>query len=236
MKKSLVPNLEELIKTDWKKPAVDLKDVKSIILLAFAVISLIVVFIPWHSVGIGVEDAGVVKLRAFGFSTWYGIVGLFAALVSIAGVLYKHYSLTFCASLVAVIMGVVGMNAYPDSKLVIGFDDQEAEKQFEKEMNEVGLGSSPSIEFPGPVVALVSMAIDFVDQDVFMEVAKENVPELSHFPFENIDFISNRAGALIFLIFSILSALLSYTLLRFGDRLNFVQQSASDTEETKFAE
>ena len=238
MSKKFIPDSSALMQTDWKKPTVDVKDIKSVVLLGFIAVAAVAVFLPWLSVGASLEDYGTLKLRAFGFGTWYGIVGLFAALIAIAGVLYKHYSLTFCASLAAVVMGIIGLNAHPDANLSVSFDSPAIEAEYNKGMKELGLGSSPSIEIPGPVVALVEMGVDFVDQDVFKTLLMKN-PQLKNAPFDELDFINHRLGAWMYLIFSALAAVLSYIILSFGDIRCFMKKatpapvvSAPQDEET----
>ena len=225
MYKKFIPDSSSLRQTDWKKPHVELKNVKTVLLLGFVLVALVAVFIPWLSVGASWEGYGALKLRAFGIGTWYGIVGLFAALIAIAGVIYKHYSLTFCASLAAVVMGIIGLNAHPDAKLSVSFDSPTMEAEFNSEMKELGLGSSPSIEIPGLIVALVEMSVDFADQDVFKAIMAKN-PQFKNAPFDEFEFINHRIGAWIYLIFSALAAVLSYIILSFGDIRCFMKKTA----------
>jgi len=122
MSSKFLPDSEALKKTDFRNPSFDKSNKKSVLLLLLSVAMLVVVFIPWFCVGVEVEDVASVKLRAFGFQTWYGIVGGVLALIALAGALYRHLSLSFCASLAAVLVGIYALNTYPAARLVYDID------------------------------------------------------------------------------------------------------------------
>lgn len=109
---ALLPDFNAIGKTDWSKPEVkfDTKDVPGLAAIGGAALMLIFVFLPWCTVSwFGISESSL------GITTWYGILGFIMALVAVAGVLYKHYSLTFCAAVVGVIFGIIGMIIVPDS-------------------------------------------------------------------------------------------------------------------------
>ena len=122
MSSKFLPDSEALKKTDFRNPSFDKSNKKSVLLLLLSVAMLVVVFIPWFCVGVEVEEVASVKLRAFGFQTWYGIVGGVLALIALAGALYRHLSLSFCASVAAVLVGIYALNTYPAARLVYDMD------------------------------------------------------------------------------------------------------------------
>lgn len=88
MESKFIPNPDALKSTNWRKPEIDKQNSRNLILLIVSIGLLAVVFIPWFCIGIDIETLGSVKLRAFGFQTWYGIVGAVAALVAVIGIIH----------------------------------------------------------------------------------------------------------------------------------------------------
>jgi hypothetical protein len=124
MESKFIPKMDALKSTDWRKPEIDKKDKKKIVLLVLCLAMFAVVFIPWFCLGVSAEELGSVKLRAFGFHTWYGIAGGILALIAAAGVLYRHYALTLCSSVLAMLIGFYAMNDYPTSRVSIELSDR----------------------------------------------------------------------------------------------------------------
>ena len=78
---------------------------------------------------------------------------------------------------------------------------------------------------------MASMATEFADQDLFKFIAKET-PKLRYIPFDHLDFTNNRWGAVLFLIFSMLTTLFSYAVIKHGEKfLNGKPASSPNTEE-----
>lgn len=98
--------------------------VKKLVLLVLCVAMFAVVFIPWLSLGIDVEKIGSLKLRAFGFHTWYGIVAAVVAIVAAGGVLCKRYILSLCASILAFVIGFFALSDYPSSRVYVELSDE----------------------------------------------------------------------------------------------------------------
>lgn len=122
--KTLLPDFNAIGKTDWSKPSlkVDTKDVYGLAALAGAALMLVFVFLPWCKVS--VSFFGVSENESMlGITTWYGILGLVVALVGVAGVLYKHYSLTFCAAVLGVVVGCIGIASVSSAKEALGLGD-----------------------------------------------------------------------------------------------------------------
>ena len=216
MKKDLCPSVDALLKVDYKKPYQNWLDLKYVILLALAVISLICIFLPWMNVGVSAAGDSV-KLRAFGFATTCGIFGLIACVVAVAATLYRQYALTFCASVVAVFVGIFAVNSYPDCKVVLGYSNSATETMVESQLAANGISPDATLKVPGEAVALVSIAAELADQELFQLVANGN-PKLKYVPFGQFDIINNRWGAILFLIFSVLTALFSYAVIKHGDK------------------
>lgn len=208
--------------TDWKKPQVDTKDTRNLLLLIICIAMLAVVFIPWFCIGAKVDImdmSGSVKLRAFGFTTLYGFFGIIAALTAITGVVYKHLSLTFWSSLIAVCLGIVALNSYPESKLVVKVND-ELKKELNAEWKECYegkidyedpeciatayvLGKLPKFKVPGVLVEVV----DAADQRLVRKIMKH--ADLQGYE-DHITPVKHRLGALLFLFLGIGATALSY--------------------------
>lgn len=202
MNKNLVPDSEALLNTDFRNPQIDKSNKKSVLLLILAVAMFAVVFIPWFCIGVEVEDVASIKLRAFGFQTLLGIVGGVVALVAVAGVVYRHYAVTFWASLAAIVLGLFAVNDYPTSRLILDSEN----KRVAEEMDEI-----PTLKVPGQVVELAAVAVEFVDQKAIAEILeKSGVADRLPGDLDDIDIINHRLGAVLYLIFSALAALLSY--------------------------
>ena len=106
--KTLVPDFNAIGKTDWGKPNLDSKDTMGLVALVGAALMLVFVFLPWCT--LSAEGETISRL---GITTWYVIFGFIAALAAVAGAVYKHYSLTFCAAVLGLVFGVIGWCVVP---------------------------------------------------------------------------------------------------------------------------
>jgi glucan phosphoethanolaminetransferase (alkaline phosphatase superfamily) len=109
--KTFLPDFNAVAKTNWAKPQlkIDTKDPIGLALLGGAVLMLIFVFLPWTTVtnnGESVSKLGIVN--------WFGIFAFLCAAVAVAGVLYNHTELAFCAAVLAVLFGILGAVIVPD--------------------------------------------------------------------------------------------------------------------------
>lgn len=105
--KTLLPDFEAIKKTDWAKPQVDTKDTMNLVMLGGAALMVIFTFLSWCTYSEKGESVSVL-----GITTWYGIFAFLCAAIALAGVLYKHTTLTFCAAVLGVLFGVLGMVLY----------------------------------------------------------------------------------------------------------------------------
>ena len=117
MKEKFIPKIENLKNINWRKPKIDKSNKKELLLLVLGIALFVVVFVPWYCIGIECENVGAIKLRAFGFHTWYGIVAGLVALLSIGGVLYKQLAVTFWSSVVGLAIGLYAVNDYPTMRV-----------------------------------------------------------------------------------------------------------------------
>lgn len=232
METKFIPNSDSLKKTDWKNPSFEKNNKKSILLLLLCVGMLAVVFIPWFCLGVDVESVGSVKLRAFGFQTWYGLVAGVVALVAAVGVLYKHYSLTLCSSVLALLISFFALSDYPSSRLSVNVADKfEAQLREESRHNreyydDYDYYSSDEenilqainmyddvadIKVPGQIVEMVSIVVDLVDQKFVYDILdvsgadRELQKEVG-----DVNILNHRLGAILYLAFAALAAIFSY--------------------------
>jgi hypothetical protein len=105
-----LPDSNAIRKTDWSKPDLnfDTKDPFRLIAAGGALLMIIFVFLPWCTYEINAFSASRI-----GITTWYGIFGFLLAVVALGGVLYNHYSLTFTAAVVGIIVAIIGMTVVP---------------------------------------------------------------------------------------------------------------------------
>lgn len=101
--KALLPDFNAIKNTDWTKPQVDTKDTLSLVTLGCIALMLIFVFLPWFSMTAEGETAS-----RLGITTVCGIFGFILTLAAAAGAVYKHYTLSFSASVIALIFGLIG--------------------------------------------------------------------------------------------------------------------------------
>lgn len=215
MESKFIPKADALKNTDWRKPEVDKKDVKKLVLLGLAVAMLAVVFIPWFCLGVKAGDIGAVKLRAFGFQTWYGILAGVLALVAVVGALYKHYSLTLCSAVIAVLLGFYAVNQYPDCRLSVSVSDMALEYGGEEVAMAMEIYDDlPNIKIPGKLIEAAELLVDFVDQKFLYDLLdKVGVYDQIEEEIGGFKILNHRLGAVLYIIFSFLAAVLSYIMI-----------------------
>ncbi len=106
--KTFLPDFEAIKKTDWAKPEVDTKDTMNLVMLGGAALMVIFTFLSWCSF-----KEGAISCSKMGLATWYGIFAFLCALVAVAGVLYKHTTLTLCAAALGLVFGLLGVVMVP---------------------------------------------------------------------------------------------------------------------------
>ena len=234
METKFIPDSDSLKNTDWKNPSFEKNNSKSILLLLLCIGMLAVVFIPWFCLGVEVESIGSVKLCAFGFQTWYGIVAGVVALVAIVGVLYKHYSLTLCSSVLALLISFFALSDYPSSRLSVNVADEfeaqlREEVRHDREYYEDYYGDYyhsdeenilkainmyddvAKIKVPGQIVEMVSIAFEIVDLKFVYDILdvsgadRELQKEVG-----DVNILNHRLGAILYLAFAALAAIFSY--------------------------
>ena len=169
-----------------------------IILLILALLVVGSVFLPWRDLYVSIDDELTCGLRAFGFATMAGIVGIVTGLGTVVAVLYKKYHYALLGALASVIVGLFAINSHPDCKLY----DVNMPEHLENELKKVGIVTLDDIEVPGLLVTGLSKAVGFIDQPAVKDLFEDKLPD--DFSY---DITNNRLGALIFLILSALLAI-----------------------------
>lgn len=236
METKFIPNSDSLKNTDWKNPSFEKNNKKSILLLLLCVGMLAVVFIPWFCLGVDVESIGSVKLRAFGFQTWYGIVAGVVALVAAVGVLYKHYSLTLSSSVLALLISFFALSDYPASRLSVNVADEfesmlREESRHNREYyddyyDDYDYYSSDEenilqainmyddvadIKVPGQLVEMVAIVVDLVDQKFVYDILDVSGADRElQKEVGDVNILNHRLGAILYLAFAALAAIFSY--------------------------
>lgn len=113
-------NFGSLLRTDWTKPQFEKKTLWIVAAIA-AVLMLVAPFMSWATVEATVNGRQIVDYHQIGVGTWYGIFALIGAVVTVVGLLYRHYNLAIVGAAFALLMGVVGMLCYEPDVLTIDF-------------------------------------------------------------------------------------------------------------------
>lgn len=216
MENRFIPSNEELRETDWKNPEVDSKQPLSIVSFLCIIGMIAVVFIPWFAAGIK-ADGNKLILQSFGFSNWYGIAGIVAAVIAALGILYKHYSLTLCSTVAAVVIGLIGLTSTPQATFKVKFADRETKEYVNEmlDMYDLKIKDITKIKMPSIVTEIFDQAFDFADQRSITRILKktgfdeEFADELDADDFK---VIHNRLGALLFLCLSFIAGICAYIL------------------------
>ena len=111
--KTLLPDFEAIKKTDWKKPQVDTKYTKKFAMLVCAGLMLVFVFFAWLKL---TANTGVMTYEGskMGIATWYGFFAFLCALAAVAGCVYNHTTLTFCAAVLGILFALIGLMSFPE--------------------------------------------------------------------------------------------------------------------------
>ena len=105
--KKLIPDFSVIAKTNWAKPNLDTKNKMWLVMAAAVLLMVVFAFIPWQ-VTTGTEE-GAKSASTLGVATWYGIIGLLAAVVALYGVLYNQVKFVFCGAVLAAVLGLIGV-------------------------------------------------------------------------------------------------------------------------------
>lgn len=111
--KTLLPDFEAIKKTDWKKPQVDTKNTKKLAMLICAGLMLVFVFFAWLKLSC---SSGNITWEGakMGIATWYGFFAFLCAVVAVAGCVYNHTTLTFCAAVLGILFALIGLMSFPE--------------------------------------------------------------------------------------------------------------------------
>ncbi len=159
--KTFLPDFEALKKTDWAKPEVDTKDTMNLVMLAGAALMFVFVFLSWTKLSANVQFATYEGSR-MGVATWYGCLGLVCALAAVAGCIYKHTTLTFCAAVLGVVFGFIGILSFPEitvSFSLLGMTDTEVISSKDKWTEFTKYANSKSISHLGAVLYLIASVV-----------------------------------------------------------------------------
>lgn len=217
MENKFIPSNEELKGTDCKNPEVDSKSPVSIITLVCLLGMIAVIFIPWFAAGIK-GDGDKIMFQSLGIANWYGIVGLVAAVLAAIGMIYKHYSLTFCSTLAAVVIGIIGLTNTPETKIKVKFADKDTKEVLNEVLEEydIKIKDITKIKLPSIVTEIVDQAFKFADQRAITKLLKKSeiLDELGIYVYaDDIKIIHHRLGALLFLCLSALATACAYLLI-----------------------
>ena len=172
-----IPDFRAIGKTSWSKPNFDTGNPFWWVMVGAALLMVVFVFIPWQtlepaitatSYGGHVISYGVIQTSAtIGVTTWYGLLGLFFALVVVYGAFYNQKQYVFCGALLAAIMGLIGVlcttGAYIDGKYFPA-------EEIISEVNENN--SKLSVSHTGAICFLVTSLV--AAATAFLQIKKEN--------------------------------------------------------------
>ncbi len=137
----LIPDFGAFGRTDWANPCIKKNDKNWLISAILVALMLVFVFLPWCSVSatsMGITAAG----SRLGIGTWYGFIGFITVIIALYGVLYEQKQFTFCGSVLAILMGIIGMCVLPKITVVSPFGtmkvDAEWIKDYEATVSHIG--------------------------------------------------------------------------------------------------
>jgi hypothetical protein len=153
--KKLIPDFGAFGRTNWGKPVINTKDKNWLISAALVVLMLVFVFLPWTSI----SNDGV-SISRLGITTWYGVIGLISVAIAAYGVLYEQKQFVFCASVLAIVMGLIGTLCIADVSTTINGKTITVTAESVKKAKEVG--SSISVGHIGAILFMVASAVSAV--------------------------------------------------------------------------
>ena len=109
--KKLIPDFNALKSIDWLKPEVNTKDILSIVALSLSGLMIIFIFLPWF----GIEatwHGDHEQCTRLGITIWYGVFAFIFTIIAGIAALYKQHSLAFCASVLCLLFGFIGLVSY----------------------------------------------------------------------------------------------------------------------------
>ena len=85
-------------------------------MLICAGLMLVFVFFAWLKLTL---TSGSVTYEGakMGIATWYGFFAFLCAAVAVAGCVYNHTTLTFCAAVLGVLFALIGLMSFPEMTL-----------------------------------------------------------------------------------------------------------------------
>lgn len=107
--KQFIPDFSAIAKTDWTKPQFDATNIVKLVGIIASSLMLLFVFCPWF--GVSEEGESVARL---GITLWYGIFAFLTACVTAVCFLYDHKALAFLASVVCILLAIIGLLSWPD--------------------------------------------------------------------------------------------------------------------------
>ena len=170
--KTLLPDFNAIGKTEWGKPSVDTKDTMNLVALVGVVLMVVFVFLPWAKLTVSALGESAEGSR-LGITLWYGIFGLICALAALVGVLYKHTSLTFCAAVLGLVFGLIGLLSVPDFTIAgekVTSDEVKTALEASKLTKVAGVGGA-SISHLGAILYMVASGVTAVA--AYLKIAKK---------------------------------------------------------------
>ena len=172
-----IPDFSAIGKTNWSKPNLDTRNPFWWVMVGAALLMVVFVFIPWQtlvpaitatSYGGPIVSYGVIQTsKTIGITTWYGLLGLFFALVVVYGAFYNQKQYVFCGALLAAVMGLIGnmctADAYIDGKY---FPAEEIISEVNEKNSELSVSHTGAIWF---LVASLVAAVT-----AFLQIKEEN--------------------------------------------------------------
>ena len=166
--KKLIPDFSVVAKTDWAKPNLDTKNKTWLILAGASLLMVVFVFLPWQTLTVGPVSASTL-----GVATWYGIIGLLAAVVARYGALYNQKQFVFCGAVLGAVLGLIGMFLTTSCTYEGVTLTADQVKEFAKGADsEMGEAVKASISHIGAILFLVASLVAAAVS--FLQIKKEN--------------------------------------------------------------
>lgn len=120
--------------TNWASPCFE-KRALWIVALFTTVMMIVASFGSWSVVEFEVDGRMIVDYHQIGVSTWYGVFALIASLVTLAGLLYRHFNLAVLAAAFAFLMGFVGLLCYEPDTVTLNWPWAKVSLTFDEFLN-----------------------------------------------------------------------------------------------------
>lgn len=162
--KTLLPDFNAIGKTEWGKISMDTKNPMNLVMALGAVLMVVFVFLSWST--LVVEDESYTKA---GISTWYGVFALIMGLVALVGVLYNHTSLAFCAAVLGLVFGLMGVLIVPEMVIEGEVNSPDEIKDGIKTLKKMGLDCE--LKHLGAILYMVASGVTAVV--AYLKIAKK---------------------------------------------------------------